>query len=183
MGTISTRLGLVAALATLATGALAGAASAQAVTIVDGPDASGSLGDIQAVTINHRAHRVVVTTEVADLRRTSTGGPSGLNIWLDTDRSNAGPEYVFRTGLQEGQDYTLMRTDGWRPTGDPLTCDHRATFDWAADTVRFGVARRCLGRPDEVRVAERMRDEWDASHVITDWLKGTRHLTRWVAHA
>ncbi len=183
MSNISTRLGLTAAFATLAVGALAGAASAQSLSIVDGPDASGSLGDILDVRIEHRAKRVVVTTEVADLRRTSDGGPSGLSIWLDTDRSTPGPEFVFQTGLQAGQDYALLRTDGWKPVGEQLTCRHHADFDRAADTVRLSVRRGCLGAPTEVRIAERMRDDWDASHPIIDWLKGTQHLTAWVAHA
>ncbi|MGD9961178.1 hypothetical protein [Nocardioides sp.] len=183
MAHLRTRLGLAAvALTTIGTGLLASPASAQVVSIVDGPDASGSLGDILNVRINHAPNRVIVTTEVADLRATSAAGPSGLNIWLDTDPATAGPDFVFRTGLQAGQDFTLQRTNGWKPKGNPMTCDHRAVFDRAADTVKFNVARRCLANPEKVRIAERMRDDFDGSHPITDWLKGTRHLTRWVAH-
>ncbi len=183
MAHLRTRLALAAvALVTIATGALAAPASAQRVTIVDGPDTSGSLGDILNVRINHAARRVIVRTELADLRATSEEGPSGLNIWLDTDPSTTGPDFVFRTGLQAGQDFTLQRSNGFRPTGDPLTCDHRVVFDRAADTVRLSIARPCLGRPEKVRIAERMRDEFDGSHPLTDWLKGTKHLTRWVAH-
>ncbi|CUR54120.1 exported hypothetical protein [metagenome] len=183
MAQLRTRLAVAAvALATITTGALAGPASAEAVTIVDGPDASGSLGDILDVRINHAARRVIVKTELADLRASSEGGPSGLNIWLDTDPSTTGPDFVFRTGLQAGQDFTLQRTNRFKPIGEPLTCDHRVRFDRAADIVRLSVARPCLGRPEKVRIAERMRDDFDGSHPIIDWLKRTRHLTRWVAH-
>lgn len=177
------RLGRAVALATLAAGVIAAPASAEVANVFDGPDATGSLGDIQTVRIDHRAHRVVVTTNLADLRRTSGGGGSGLNIWFDTDRSRPGPEFVFLTGLQAGTDYQLMHSRAWRPSGSPMTCDHDATFDWAGDKVVLSVARGCFGRPDDVRVAERMRDAFDGSHVITDWLKGPRRFSRWVAHA
>ena len=163
--------------------ALAAPASAETANVFDGPDASGSLGDILTVNIKHRERRVVVTTNVADLRRQSEGGPSGLNIWFDTEPSRPGPGYVFGTGLQSGTDYFLSRARNWRAVGEPTSCSHQATFDWAGDKVVLSVARRCLGRPAKIRVAERMRDDFDASHPIIDWMKGTRQFSPWVHHA
>ena len=183
---IARRITLTATLATvgtLAAVALAAPASAETANVFDGPDASGSLGDILTVKIKHLDRRVVVTTNVADLRRQSEAGPSGLNIWFDTNPGRPGPEYVFGTGLQAGTDYFLSRARNWRAVGEPTSCSHNATFDWAGDKVVLSVARRCLGRPAQIRVAERMRDDFDASHPIVDWMKGTRKFSRWVDHA
>jgi hypothetical protein len=183
MSSIRTRLGQAAAVATMTTLALAAPASAEVANVFDGPDATGSLGDIQTVRIDHRAHNVIVTTTVADLRRTSDGGPSSLNIWFDTNPRRTGPEFVFGTGLQAGTDYQLLLAKDWKAVGDPLTCAHNAAFDWAGDQVVLTVSRGCLGSPANVRIAERMRDAFDGSHVITDWMKGTRQFSRWVAKA
>ena len=38
------------------------------------------------------------------------------------------------------------------------------------------IDRDCLGEPATVRVGVRMRDLFDASHPVTDWVPGTR---RW----
>ncbi len=150
----------------------------------DGPDASGSLGDILTVNIKHRER----TGGGDDERCRSQEAVRGWTVRPQhlvrhQARAGPGPEYVFGTGLQSGTDYFLSRARNWRAVGEPSSCSHDATFDWAGDKVVLSVARRCLGRPAQIRVAERMRDDFDASHPIIDWMKGTRQFSRWVDHA
>ena len=183
---ITSRITMAATLATvgtLATVALAAPASAETANVLDGPDASGSLGDILTVNIKHRDRRVVVTTNVADLRRQSEGGPSGLNIWFDTDPGRRVRSTSSGPGSSPARTTSCLVRGTGEPSGSRSSCDHHATFDWAGDKVVLSVARRCLGRPAQIRVAERMRDDFDASHPIIDWMKGTRQFSRWVDHA
>ena len=116
---IASRFTLAATLgtaATLATVALVAPASAETANVVDGPDVSGSLGDILTVNIKHRERNVVVATNVADLRRQSEAGRSGLSIRFDTDSGRPGPEYIFGTG---GSSPAPTTTCPVRGTGEP----------------------------------------------------------------
>lgn len=178
----------LAARTTLATALVAGAlaaaspASAESVTLADPADATASLSDIREVTVRHTTTRVHVKVEFTALEKTSEFGPSGLTIYVDTDRETLGPEARIDTGLQAGTDYQLSRANGWKGVqGDPSSCAHRLRIDFEAATVKGWVARRCLKAPDAVRVAVRMVDLYDGSHPVTDWLKGTRKFTRWVS--
>ncbi len=147
----------------------------------DPADSTASLHDLRRVVVNHGAERLRVKVWVTDLRRHSQAGPAGLSIFLDTNASRRGPELRLGTGLQDGTDYQLVRMRGWRTVGDPLTCRHHLTLDPAEDMVRFSAHRRCLGSPDAVRVAVRMRDDFDDSHPVVDWMTGRRAFTPWVA--
>jgi hypothetical protein len=176
---ITTASALIAAVLAAAVLSVAGPARADDVTLTDPADASGSLSDIREVTVRHAAARLRVGIGFTELRPTSEAGPSGVSIYVDTDRSRRGPEYLLASGLQSGTDYQLVRTRGWGDTiGDPLSCAHRVRLDFAANRLRGWIARRCLRFPEQVRVAVRMTDNFDASHPITDWLKGPRRWTR-----
>jgi hypothetical protein len=157
------------------------AAQAQQRRYTDPADASASLTDIRAVKTDHGARQLSVTVRFTDLQRRSTGGPSGLSIGIDTRSSRPGAEYRLTTGLQEGTDYQLMRVRNGHAVGEPLSCSHRVRLNFAEDRLKFVAARNCLGSPARVRVAVRMRDEWDASHPITDWLGARGSYTAWLA--
>jgi hypothetical protein len=173
------RLAAAAAVTGLVLGA-APAAHAEAVTVADPADASASLNDIREVTADHLARRLAVRVEVTDLRKHSAFGSAGMSLFIDTDRSQPGPELRLGTGLYQGTDYQLVRMEDWKVVSGPLSCRHQVQLDAAGDLVRFSVRRGCLGAPDEVRVGVKMVDQYDASHPITDWLKGTRKFTRWL---
>lgn len=177
--TRAARLVSAAALTATLVGAAAPALAEQ-VRVKDPADATASLGDIRKVTVDHRAERVRGTVAVTDLQASTDGGPASIQIFLDTDDSHRGPEYRIASGLQEGTDFQLTRMRHWKPVSGPLGCGHRLRLDFDDDLVRYGVKRSCLGTPERVRVAVKMYDAYDASHPVTDWLKGRREFTPWV---
>jgi hypothetical protein len=180
---LTTRLAVAAAGAGLAITAVGVAAPAYAerAKIKDPADASASLTDIRRVVVDHGPKALRVKVGFTDLRAKSDGGGSSLAIFLDTDDSKAGPEFKLGSGLQRGTDYQLLRVRKWKVAGAPLTCGHHVGLDFDADVLRFRAARPCLGDPSTVRVAVKMTDMYDASHPVTDWLKGPRKFTRWIA--
>jgi hypothetical protein len=163
--------------AALAATVVAGPAHAAKARYADPADAAASLTDIRAVVVDHRAARLVVKVRFADLRRHSTGGSSGLTILFDTRAGRAGGEFRLTTGLQSGTDFQLMKVRGGRAVGEPLTCDHRLRLGFAADRLSFSAARDCLGSPAKVRIGVKMRDDFDSSHPVVDWLGEPRSWT------
>jgi hypothetical protein len=168
------KLGIVATTLTLAAigATLLGAPAAQAelVRYPDPADATASLDDIRAVVLDHRTTAVVIHVRFTDLRRHSTGGPSGLSVFIDTRSDRRGAEFLLTTGLQAGTDYQLMKVRRGHVVGEPLTCQHRLRLDFVDDRLNFAAARTCLGSPRSVRIGVKMRDEWDHSHPVVDWL-------------
>lgn len=150
----------------------------------DPADATASLNDIRRVGVDHAERRVRIKVKVTDLRRSpgAGNGYASAGIYFDTDPGDKGPEYLLTTGLYSGMDYQLIEVEGFGTrTGEPMSCGHRLTLDYRRDMVRGWVARKCLGKPDAVRVAVRMVDQYDASHPVVDWLKGKKKFTRAVA--
>jgi hypothetical protein len=161
--------------------ALAAPAHAQTTSVVDGADATGSLQDILRVGVNHGADTATVRVKFTDLRRRSTGGPSSIGIFLDTNQARTGPEFRLGSGLQNGTDYQLVRMRNWRPVGGPRSCEHHVDLQFAKDRLVFTVARSCIGTPATLRVGAKMTDQFDASHPIHDWMTGPRRWTATVA--
>lgn len=56
-------------------------------------------------------HKLVVTTTHDNLRRDPKTGSAG-SVYIDTDRSDKGPEFVFVGGYYAGTDYQLLHTAG-----------------------------------------------------------------------
>jgi hypothetical protein len=182
--TVRSRAARTAVAAALAAATLTVAAPAQAasVTLTDPADATGSLSDIREVTVRHTLTRLAFSIGFTDLRPTSEAGPSSVQIFVDTNPLKKGPEYVLGSGLQSGTDYQLARIRGWGgAVGNPMSCPHRVRLGFATDQLRGWIARRCLKAPARVRLAVRMTDFYDGSHPVTDWLKGPRKWTRWLA--
>lgn len=182
MSTITNRIaGTAASVVALSALVLAPtAANAQATTVRDGADATGSLSDIHTVTAKHGPNKVKVKVHFADLRRVNDS-TSSATIFLDTSAKRPGPEFRVSTGLEEGTDYQLMRVRNWKTVGNPMSCAHKLRLKYAKDNLVFWVNRGCLGSPAKARVGVKMVDPTDGSHVITDWMKGKRQFTRWLA--
>ena len=177
------KLGIAAIAVTAAVGVglLTAPAYAEQATFNDDPaDASASLNDIRRVVLEHRTSAVVVRVGFDDLRSQSNAGGAGLTIGLDTRGDLEGPEFRLTTGLQSGTDYQLMRVRGGRAVGEPLTCPHKVQLYFTEDRLNFAASRTCLGSPKRVRIAVLMRDDFDSSHPITDWLGAPRSYTRWL---
>ena len=160
---------------------LAGPATAATATF---DDAAGDVAhpvDIYGVTVvNEKNVRVVIKHD--DLRRSFRSGASGT-VFLDTDPSEAGPEFAFTGGYFEGADYALIKTDGWTfgRRAVPLTCSYEMHLDYAADLTAMRMSRACLGNPGKVRVAVKAAGEQPDGDIVHDWLGSRREFTPWVA--
>lgn len=177
------RAGRVAAVSAITLGslALAGAANAETATVKDAHgDMQGHGADIHKVrVVNEKAVRVVVHHK--NLVRSFESGAS-IKMYVDTDRDRKGPEYLFTGALFEGGDYALMKAEDWKGVGViPLQTPYIMKLDYADDITRIRFSQKALGRPDEVRVTVKVGGELDNGDHATDWLKGTRKFTRWVA--
>jgi hypothetical protein len=161
--------------------AVAAPALADRAEVKDPADATASLTDIRKVVVGHSPQRLLVKVRFTDLRRTSDGGPSGIDIFLDTDPDQGGPEFKLASGLQSGTDYQLLRVADWKVVGEPLSCNHHLGLDFADDVLRFRAGHACLGAPESARVAVKMTDMYDGSHPVVDWLGKRRSFTSWVA--
>ncbi|HEV2797894.1 MAG TPA: hypothetical protein VGV65_09755 [Nocardioides sp.] len=157
-------------------------ANADGIGIQDPQDLDHGV-DLRSVEVQHGGRNVVVTTTHTDLRESFRSGSSG-SVFLDTDPSDPGPEYVFAGGYFVGTDYTLLTTDGFATSawGEPVEGSYRMRIDYDTEQVRMRIAREALGSPDEVRVAVRVAGSRpDGSSTKRDWLGEPRSFTEWVA--
>jgi hypothetical protein len=157
-------------------------ATADAIGVTDPRDLDHGV-DLRSVVVAHNADNVVVTTTHTNLRpswRTGSGGA----VFLDTDASDPGPEYVFAGGYFDGTDYQLVHTDGFATSswGEPVEGSYRMRLDYDRDQVRMRISRDTIGSPAEVRVAVRVAGTLpDGSSTGKDWLGEPRSFTEWVA--
>jgi hypothetical protein len=118
-----------------------------------------------------------------NLRRDPSSGSAG-SVYIDTDRSDKGPEFVFVGGYFEGTDYLLLHTDGFghEEWGKPVDGRYRMTVDHRADTVRMAMSRTAVGQPGKVRVGVRVAGTRTdgTSRGLVDWLGEPHSFTPWV---
>ncbi|MGH3330352.1 MAG: hypothetical protein ACRDPJ_03505 [Nocardioidaceae bacterium] len=162
---------------------LAGPASAASIGVKDAQDTfHGS--DLRAVHLVNGDHNVAVVTSHTNLRRDPKTGSSGA-VYIDTDRSDKGPEFVFVGGYFEGTDYQLLHTEGFghKNWGAPVNGSYEMTVDYAKERVRMRMSRAVLGNPGKVRVAVRVSGtRTDGTSIgLVDWLGEPRSFTQWVA--
>lgn len=170
---------IAAAAAALTTTLVATPAHAEVTRVDDGADATASLTDIRVVRAKHSDTHVKVRVNFPDLRKNAS---ASMNIYIDTDKSKRGPEYVLGTPLFSGSDYSLWRMKDWKFSGDmPVHCRYGMTYRWRRDYVALSARRGCFDKPDQVRIGLRMRDVADASHPVVDWLNGRRLFTTWLS--
>lgn len=157
-------------------------ASADGIGVTDPKDLDHG-ADLRSVEVRHGARNVVVTTTHTDLRESFRSGSSG-SVFLDTDPTDTGPEYVFAGGYFVGTDYALLHTDGFanKLWGEPVEGSYRMRLDYDTDQVRMRISRDAIGSPDEVRVAVRVAGTRpNGRSTRTDWLGEARSFTDWVA--
>jgi hypothetical protein len=177
------------AAATLAAAALpivlAGPAHAELYGI-DDPEDTHHGSDVLSLSVRNAGESIDVTTQHLGLRRDPDTGSAG-RVYLDTDRRDRGPEYVFVGGFYAGTDYTLMKTEGFarKQWGHPLRhADYLMKVDYREETVRFRIHRPGVGNPDEVRVAVRVSGTRTdgTSHGLVDWVGKKHGFTPWIDH-
>ena len=158
-------------------------ASADAIGVKDPADYPHGV-DLRSVVVEHNSRNVVVTTTHRNLRPSFRSGSSGA-VFIDTDASDAGPEYVFVGGFFEGTDYSLLRTEGFHHStwGNPVRGSYRMRLDFTKEQVRMRMSRAAIGSPKRVRVAVSVSGTRPDGTTIrrVDWLRSPRQFTRWVA--
>src|SRR5680860_23301 len=169
---VTTRVAKTAAVSLLALCSLIAASPANAA-IVDFRDARGDIrygADVHSVRVVHE-RMVRVKIRHRDLRPRATAGAA---IYFDTDGSRRGPEIAFVGGISDGTDYAMIRTRGWNTNGRRVNCSYNLRLNYAADISQFRMSRRCLGRPEAIRVAVRVGAARGDGTEATDWLHGRR---------
>ena len=157
-------------------------ANADGIGVADPKDLAHGV-DLRSVEVEHGGRNIVVTTTHTDLRESFRSGSSGA-VFIDTDPTDAGPEYVFAGGYFVGTDYTLLHTDGFGTDswGEPVEGSYRMRIDYDTDQVRMRISRDAIGSPDEVRVAVRVAGSRpNGRNTRRDWLGAPRSFTDWVA--
>jgi len=175
---------LSAATLTIAALALTQLAPANADGIgVSDPQDLAHGADLRSVEVQHGGRNVVITTTHSDLVESFRSGSSGA-VFIDTDRSHAGPEFVFAGGYFVGTDYALLATGGFARSAwnGPVEGSYGMRIDYDTDQVRMRIARTVMGAPDDVRVSVRVAGSRpDGSSTKRDWLGEPRSFTEWVA--
>lgn len=155
---------------------LAGPAHAASIGVTDPKDLAHGV-DLRAVQVKHTDRKVVVVTSHTDLRRDPASAAGG-SVYLDTDRADKGPEYVFVGGYFEGTDYQLLHTEGFgvKKWGEPAEGSYELSINYTKERVRMRISRATLGNPADVRVAVKV-----GGKALVDWLGEPRSYTEWVA--
>lgn len=174
---------LAAALPLLITLTVAPPAHAAVKTITDGTgdgsDGAGpgdphKWGDIGTVRITHGLKRVMFRIYAAPGGRL----PDFYDLWVDTNKSNRGPEFVVTYSL-ETEHITVSTTDKFLEFGK-TTCG-LDTDQIIRQGVRLVVPRRCL-RTEGFKVPWRIRTSVQTSmeYENADWAPGRRAFGPWV---
>lgn len=161
-----TRIALTAGVALALAGLVAAPAHAEFYSIDDPADASASLTDIYGLEANHGNENLLVKVRFNELTRSSA---AGVSVYIDTDRSEQGPEYVLSSGLGDGTDYVLTTADRWNGSDNRVDCDYRARPKWGNDVFRAVMSRDCFDRAATVRVSVKMVDQVGGSRPVGDW--------------
>lgn len=162
---------------------IAGAAHAASVTVKD-PEDTWHGSDLRSVRVKNGDRNLVVVTTHTGLRPDPRTGSAG-SVYIDTDRSDRGPEFVFTGGYFDGVDYQLVHTEGFgvKNWGKPAKGSYSMEVDYAKEQVRMRMSRAALGRPGKVRIAVRVvgtRTDGTSAGLV-DWLGEPRSFTEWVA--
>ncbi|RYU10946.1 hypothetical protein [Nocardioides iriomotensis] len=162
---------LLAAVAALAVPALLAAPAGAASRSI--PDAKGDVHqgvDLEKVTVVYGQKWLKIRTQHRNLVPLPKYS-AGLSVFLDTDRTDPGPELRFGGGLMDGTDYSLATADSFAPSGDVtfVKCDYRMRLDYDRDVARIRLAPDCVDEVDEIRVSVKAAAEQGSLRAY-DWL-------------
>jgi hypothetical protein len=171
-------LGLAAVAATLIALPPAASASAATATFNDRFNDVSHGGDVRTVEVANKARNVWVNVTMRDLEPDPDSGVGGA-VFLDTD-GQPGPEYVVVGGFFDGTDYALLRTDTWKlsKAAERVECSYRMRLDYAADTARFRIGKRCFAEvPGSGTVRVEVRTSAQSGSGV-DWLGAPRRFSK-----
>ena len=158
MNTFSTaarRVAGVAAVSALSITAFAGTALAETAVFKDAHGDMSQGADIRKVRVINGEERLKINVVHRDLVRSFRSG-SSISVFIDTDATRKGPEYVFVGGTFEGADYALLKAEGFEAADDQQVPLHGGTYamklDYVDDVARITIDQVVLKDPAQVRV-------------------------------
>lgn len=130
---------------------------------------------LTTVTVSHGPSNVIVRADVGPMRIGSY-----FTFWLDTVRSNAGPEYKMEI-YPNSDGLAVLRVGNFRDQGKAVRCDgFRASADvFGPEIVTIKVPRSCIANPGSVRVSIRAYYDVKGPNFI-DWGPGVKEFFGWV---
>jgi hypothetical protein len=163
--------------------ALAGPATADSIGTRDADDSPHG-SDLRSVVVRNTDTKIHVVTTHDGLRPDPRTGSAG-QVYVDTDRSDRGPEFVLVGAYFRGSDYQLVHTEGFgsKKWGERATGFYELKVDYDKEQVHMHMSRRALGRPHGIRVAVRVsgtRTDGTSTGLV-DWLGDPHSFTPWVA--
>ncbi|MBA2954030.1 hypothetical protein GON03_06840 [Nocardioides sp. MAH-18] len=177
------RTSLAAVAAAALTLALAAPAHADRYGVDDPVDTfHGS--DVTALTVVNGPQNLTITTQHEGLRPVPATGSRGT-VFIDTDPSDRGPEFVLTASYTRSFRFMLRATDGFdRSTwGDAVEQgDYALHVDYDRDQVRVRISQAALGSPSSVRVAVGVSGKrTDGTRTgLTDWVGKPRQFSLWI---
>lgn len=147
------------------------AANAEVKVFDDPRGDNGKAADIRTTFIDYGQKLIVVVHYPG-----SSLVNNKLRYYIDTDRSDVGPEYLA-TVIPNSDVFGITEVENWkRPNqGDPVECPG---FRASADALNPGPKRtniripaRCIDAPDEVRVAV-----WFKRGASSDWARDVKRF-------
>jgi hypothetical protein len=81
-----------------------------------------------------------------------------VNLYFDTAKDNAGPEYSYIWHISDSPagtvgKNTLYQVDGWEVPGTKYECKVGHSVDYKTDILKIVMPKECLGNPTAVRWA------------------------------
>jgi hypothetical protein len=196
LNTIKNTVGRVATVATVATVSvftitgLAGTAFAQTSVVEDAKGDMKQGADIRSVRVVNGDEKLRINVRHRDLVRSFRSG-SSIAVYIDTDRTRTGPEFVLLGSTFEGGDYALLPADGFQQVGRRQVPLHGGMYllrlDFVEDVARITIDQVVVGDPEQVRVEVKTGTELVPEHSTSpdptevDWLGEPKKFTPWVA--
>jgi hypothetical protein len=181
------RFATASALSAVTALSFSGAAAADTGVFTDERGDLGHGADIHRVRVVN-GEQVKIKVVHRDLVRSYRSG-SSIAVFIDTDRTRKGPEFVFLGGTFEGADYALLKAEGWKRANDRQVPLRGGTYvmklDYEKDTALIRIDRAVLRDPGAVRVEVKTGGELvpegdEPATTAVDWLGQRRDFTPWV---
>jgi len=184
------RVATVAAVSAITITGLAGTAFAQTSVFEDAKGDMKQGADIRKVRVVNGDEKLRINVRHDDLVRSFRSG-SSIAVYIDTDRTRTGPEYVFLGATFEGGDYALLPAKGFKADGNRQVPLHGGSYimrlDYTEDVARIAIDRAVLENPGKVRVEVKTGAELlpegstSPGENEVDWLGTPESFTPWVA--
>jgi hypothetical protein len=184
------RVATVVAVSAIAITGLAGTALAQTSVFEDAKGDMEQGADIHKVRVVNGDEKLRINVRHDDLVRSFRSG-SSIAVYIDTDRTRTGPEFVLLGSTFEGGDYGLLPADGFQQVGRRQVPLHGGMYllrlDFVEDIARITIDQVVIGDPEQVRVEVKTGTELVPEYSTSpdpaevDWLGEPKKFTPWVA--